>query len=316
MNRWLIAAGEWAVLIPLWRKFIRPRNGRVAAAMAIAAVWLVILVAVAGAGSGDDKSDSTDLQAEARASATPERTARSTRTSSTSPTPSASSDQTAQPTATPELPNATPVPSAGAADTPPAPPEPAQTFTVVSSSSYVDDVGTLHVAGEVRNNSAEYMEFVEITGTFFNAGEQVVGSDYTYTHADFVAPGEIAGFDLPLVNGGSLGVSRYDLAIIGEVTADRPAPGLVVQGESSNIDAGGDYHIVGQVANQSAQPAIYVKVIGTFYAGDGTVIRSDFAYTDLDELPAGGTDSFDLIVPAGGSAGIARYTLKVEATQP
>jgi hypothetical protein len=168
------------------------------------------------------------------------------------------------------------------------------------------------VAGEVRNNGADYLEFVEITGTFFDAGGQAVASDYTYTHADFVAPGETAGFDLLIPDGGSLGVSRYELSTVGEVTSDRPATGLVIQGESSNVDANGDYHVVGLVANQSAQAAEFVKVIGTFYAADGTVVRSDFTYTELDGLPAGGTDSFDLIVPEGGSAGIARYSLKVE----
>ena len=173
-------------------------------------------------------------------------------------------------------------------------------------------MGSLHVAGEVRNNGGEYMEFVEITGTFFNADGQVAAYESTFTHADIVAPSEVAGFDLAVPGGAGLGVSHYELAVQGEVTAERPVSGLVVQVENSNIDAGGDLHIVGTVVNQSGGAAEFVKVIGTFYGPDGTVVRSDFAYTDLDEIPPGGTDSFDLVLPGGGSAGFARYELKVE----
>ena len=56
----------------------------------------------------------------------------------------------------------------------------------------------------------------------------------------------------------------------------------------------------------------FVKVIGTFYDAAGTVVRSDFMYTDLDEVPPGGTDVFELVIAEGGSAGIATYSLKVE----
>ena len=186
----------------------------------------------------------------------------------------------------------------------------------MSSSSYTDGLGTFHVAGEVRNNSPEYMEFVEIIGTVFDPAGQVVASDYIYTHADFVAPGETAGFDLTVVDGGSLGVSRYELEVQGEATSDRPAPGLVIQGDSSSIDDIGDLHVVGLVVNQSDAPAEFVKIVGIFYTADGTVVRSDFTYTDLDIVAPGESTSFDLIVLEGASAGIARYSLKVEGAQP
>jgi hypothetical protein len=189
---------------------------------------------------------------------------------------------------------------------------PGPVLTVVGSVSYVDDGATLHVAGEVRNNGGDFLEFVEIQGTFYDGASKVVASDYTYTHADFVGPGETAGFDLPITNGANLGVARYELAVAGQPSVERPAEGLVIGGESASIDGGGDYHVIGTVVNQSAAAVEFVKVVGIFYGGDGAVVRSDFTYTDLDEIPPGGTDSFDLVVPAGGSAGIATYTLKVE----
>jgi hypothetical protein len=314
INRWLVVAGECAVLMPVWRRFIRPRNGRVAAAMATSLVWLVILAVVAGA--ADSGTDQNDAKAAARPSESPAPayTASPARSRTPSPktTASATPEVTPSPSAAAQVPPATEVPAGGPAETPGAPPAPGQTLSVLSSTPYTDDIGAFHVAGEVRNNGAEFMEFVEIGGTFFDASGQVVASEYTYTHADFVGPGEAAGFDLTVPDGGSLGIGRYDLEVKGEPTADRPATGLVSQGESTSVDGGGDYHVAGTVVNQSAAPAEFVQVIGTFYAADGTVVRSVVAYTNLDVVPPGGTDTFDLSVPSGGSAGIARYSLKVE----
>jgi len=313
INRWLIAAGEWVVLLPLWRKLIRPPGGRVAAVMATGLVWLVIAVAVAGLVDGDDANDSAS-QAAAMGSATPTRTARPTRTQAASPSPDAVATATPEPTTTPA---AAPAASAGPASdgaTPGvvAPPALAAPLVIVSSSLYANSDSTIHVAGEVRNTTSDYMDYVEITGTFFDASGQVVASEYTFTHVDLVAPGETAGFDLGLANGAGLGVSRYELAVQGEVSADRPAAGLVIQDENASVDGGGDYQVVGTVVNQSAAVAEFVKVIGTFYGADGTVVRSDLAYTELEVIPPGGSDTFDLSLPDGGSAGIARYSLVVE----
>jgi hypothetical protein len=308
-----MAAAEWVVLLPLWRKLIRPPGGRVAAVMVTAAVWLLIAVAVAGLADGDDANDIT-IQAAAKESATPARTARPTRTRAASPSPEVVASATPEPAATPApAPGDSARPASGGA-TPvgAATPAPAAPLVIVSSSLYADSHSTLHVAGEVRNTTTDYMDYVEITATFFDASGQVVASDDTFTHVDLVPPGDAAGFDLGLADGAILGVTRYELAVLGEVSADRPAPGLVIQGESANVDGGGDYHVVGTVVNQSAGVAEFVKVVGTFYGADGTVVRSDFTYTELEVVPPGGSDTFDLSVPEGGAAGIASYVLKVE----
>ena len=298
-QRWLHAAGEWAVLLPVWRRFTSARNKRGAAAIATAGAWLVAILIVAAIASGgkDDEPAPSEPVAEMWASATPTRTARAAGTGTPSPAP--------------EQPPAATAPPAVSADGA-APPAPAQVLTIVSSTTYTDDLGSLHVAGEVRNNGAEYMEFVEVTGTFFDEAGQTLASEFTFTHADIIAPGEVAGFDLTVRGGASLGVNRYELAFQGEVTAERPVSGLVIQEGSTSIDEIGDLHVVGRVLNQSAGPAEFVKVIGTFYGSDGKVMRSASVYTELDEVPSGGSDSFDLIIPDGGSLGFARYELEVE----
>jgi hypothetical protein len=319
LNDWFVAAGGWAVLLPVWRRSIRARNGRVAAVIATGIIWLVIIAAVAGPlGGGDDSADNGGrAAAQGSPGAKPERTIRPTNPPTTSPSPGSVASATPAPTIA-----VTGTPIAGAAAAPgitppadltpaPAPPAAGAALVIVSSSSYTDSDGGYHVAGEVRNTTADYMDYVEISGTFFDAGGQVVASEYTFTHVDLIAPSDTAGFDLVLTNGAALGVSRYELAVRGELSADRPAPGLVVTAESPGVD-GNDFHVVGTVANQSGASAEFVTVAGTFYGADGTVVRSDFTYVDADVVQPGESVSFDLVVPEAASAGIAHYQLRVE----
>jgi plastocyanin len=72
-------------------------------------------------------------------------------------------------------------------------------ITILSHNSYVDsDSGYLHVVGEVENNSPSTAAFVQITGTFYDSNNQVVGTEFTFTHPSHVASGQKAPFDLTL----------------------------------------------------------------------------------------------------------------------
>jgi hypothetical protein len=47
---------------------------------------------------------------------------------------------------------------------------------IVSENNYVDSYGSLHIVGEVINESYESMEFVQVTATFYDASNGVVGT--------------------------------------------------------------------------------------------------------------------------------------------
>lgn len=70
----------------------------------------------------------------------------------------------------------------------------------------------LHVVGEVQNNSPTTATFVQVTGTFYDNNNQVVGTEFTYTNPYDIGAGQKAPFDLILTSA-SVPVSHYNLIV-------------------------------------------------------------------------------------------------------
>ena len=81
---------------------------------------------------------------------------------------------------------------------------PPQTFTqpekvgprILSENNYVDSYGSLHIVGEVINESYESMEFVQVTATFYDTSNGVVGTSFDYTSPSTLQSGQRAPFDI------------------------------------------------------------------------------------------------------------------------
>jgi hypothetical protein len=61
-------------------------------------------------------------------------------------------------------------------------------------------VGYFHVVGEVENNTPSTAQFVQITGTFYDINNAVVGTQFTYTNPSDISSGATAPFDLILTS--------------------------------------------------------------------------------------------------------------------
>ena len=59
-----------------------------------------------------------------------------------------------------------------------------------------EDGGYLHVVGEVENGLGRPIDFVQVTGTFYDANKQVIGTDFVFTDPNSLEAGETAPFDL------------------------------------------------------------------------------------------------------------------------
>jgi hypothetical protein len=67
---------------------------------------------------------------------------------------------------------------------------------ILSYSSYVDSIDSLHIVGEVINESYQPMRFVKVTATFYDAFNSVVGISFDYTSPSTLQPGQRAPFDI------------------------------------------------------------------------------------------------------------------------
>jgi PsbP len=73
---------------------------------------------------------------------------------------------------------------------------------ILSHSTYFDSIGTLHLVGEVVNQSPVTAKFVKVIATFYNAYNQVIGTDFAYTQPSEVAPYQRAPFHILISSGG------------------------------------------------------------------------------------------------------------------
>ncbi len=74
--------------------------------------------------------------------------------------------------------------------------------SILSQSAYTDSIGSVHIVGEVINQSPVTAKFVKIIVTFYNAYNQVIGTDFTFTQPSDLAPGQRAPFDIAVLSGG------------------------------------------------------------------------------------------------------------------
>jgi len=201
--------------------------------------------------------------------------------------------QAPYPTYTP-VPTGVPAPAATSVPEPtPAPtlaPEPIQPELEILGFTDYEDIGWFHVLGEVRNNGSYPVEYVKIVVTIYDDAGNMAGQDYTYTELDVIPPGGRS----PFMSGTDehTGVSSYEVKVKGQ-RGTLGRQDLVIRGDSSFEDNIGWLHIRGEVINTGDTDAEYVKIIVTLYDAEGHFVGMDFAYTDLDVVPAGGTSPFE-----------------------
>lgn len=105
--------------------------------------------------------------------------------------------------------------------------------------NYYDDIGYVHVLGEVTNQGTEITRYAKVSGSFYNEQNQIVATDFTFTEPSDLMPGQSAPFDTVIsdhastatygrMSSGSLNVQSSDYAMI------LPAVTFIIDGESDD----------------------------------------------------------------------------------
>ena len=186
----------------------------------------------------------------------------------------------------------------------------------LTTSEVIDTLGYLHVFGEVQNNGSQTLKYVEIVGTFYNAGHVVIETEYTFTLLDQLEPTQKSPFDLFIMNTNtSADVTSYKLTVTGSEANPKPR-GLQILSHSSSIDQLDYLEIVGEIQNLQNNSASYVEVIGTFYDQNGTVIGCDYTFTDPTDLAGGQTGPFKIVFMYEAlSSLVSSYTLTAQSNE-
>jgi peptidoglycan/xylan/chitin deacetylase (PgdA/CDA1 family) len=171
---------------------------------------------------------------------------------------------------------------------------------ILSSTSWTDSSGYLHVAGEVLNNTAEYRRWVEIDATLVGTTGATVGSAVGYPDVPTLAPWTRSPFEITARR--PSGYARTSLKVCtpsstggclsGEVTS-APLGGLSVTAAPAYVDASGRRHYPGTVRNGGTSSAYLARSVVTLYDAYGNVAGFAGSATNPTTIASGTTASFD-----------------------
>jgi hypothetical protein len=65
----------------------------------------------------------------------------------------------------------------------------------ISTDEILDDP-TMDIDGEIQNTGTETLDFVQVTATFYDQSNSILGSDFTYTEPYTLEPGQTAPFKI------------------------------------------------------------------------------------------------------------------------
>ena len=77
---------------------------------------------------------------------------------------------------------------------------PAGVRILANHSSYVDSIDTLHIVGEIQNDTANHLRFVKVTANIFDSGGHLLDTDFTYTYLDNLPAGHKTCFHIILLD--------------------------------------------------------------------------------------------------------------------
>jgi hypothetical protein len=171
-------------------------------------------------------------------------------------------------------------------------PQPSEVMLgLMGANDYSDDLGNLHVVGEVHNDLSHNVDQIRVRITFYDAEGRVLEESTSSTLLDILVPGQRTPFVILWEGAGDW--KRYSLRATGRATADRPDEGLTIVHSYARLDDAGLYHVVGTIRNDGTATAYYVKVVVSLYDSIGKISNANFAHTEPSRIAPGMTASFD-----------------------
>jgi hypothetical protein len=228
-------------------------------------------------------------------------------------------------------PTYTPIPTEGAAaseasqpptDTPGPTPEPTSTVPPTDTppppvvirgiTDFKSEYGTLHLVGEVVNQSELNFNFVKVVASFYDAGDRLVATEFTFSDVDILEAGGVAPFNIRLSDP-SPDIASHKLDVEWSTTDQAPLRVDILSHSASWTDYG-SYNIVGEVQNPYDVALEFVKVVATCYNAASEVLRVDFTFTELHTLAPGQRSPFELTVMDPPEE-LDHYSLQTEANR-
>ena len=177
---------------------------------------------------------------------------------------------------------------------------------------YVDNDSTIHIVGEVLNDSDKPLNQVNVFATIYS-GDSIIHQTNSETLTNVIMPGMKGVFDI-IVTENIDGIDRYVLDLDYKITNPKSQ---VIEITSSELRFAQFDNIVikGTVANNGDITANMVKVIGTLYDRDGNVVAVSQIIIEPDYIRANDESFFLITVPSVIQTDIVDYSLVAESEE-
>jgi len=171
-------------------------------------------------------------------------------------------------------------------------PQPAEVILgLMGSNDYVDDLGNLHLVGEVHNDMQYSVDEIRVRVTFYDDSGNVLETVTDSALLDLLVPGQTSPFLIVRENPGEW--TRYSLRAAARPTTSRPTEGLTLVHSYARLDENGLYHVVGTLRNDGLTTPYYVRVVVSLYDSFGRISNAGFVYARPSRVPPGTAATFD-----------------------
>lgn len=190
---------------------------------------------------------------------------------------------------------------------------PGGVIVLPNSSAFTTSTGTLHVVGEVQNNTVYTLRNVTVTANFYNSSNQWLDTNSELTFMNDLPPGAKTCFNLSL--DAPQGWSYYQFDPVTYQTNGEPLPDLTLTNVSGSYNSQFKYYrITGNVRNDENVIVYEIRTVGTVYNISGKVIGCEF--DQINSLNPGSTSSFEINFLDRDYIDAASYRVQVDGDIP
>ena len=189
---------------------------------------------------------------------------------------------------------------------------------ILSTSTFIDDLGNFHVIGEVNNTAFDPQTNIVITTILSNTtNNSIVGNHSAFSSIGTLRHGESSPFDILIQGPQVVGKFNFiEFATSSQPAIEKPA-NLIINGSSVFFDNVGSPHITGNIINQGQFPEQFLNLVATFYDNSslGIVGTQSFGL-NVANLSQNQMAPFDITITDNKTKSQgAFYSLNVESDQ-
>jgi hypothetical protein len=175
-------------------------------------------------------------------------------------------------------------------------PTPGKLRVLDNYSHYVTSWGSLHLVGEVWNNTGQDVAGVQVKAQVYNRDDDLLATQTVQLYLDDLPDDATTCFDVIFFGDEVKGFSSYKFSEPTFTRAGKDLPDLVASNVYGSYDGDtGEYEIKGSLKNQDSTRLSCVRTVGTLYNKSGKVIGCDYAYVSSVDLNVNQTSSFSIL---------------------